>query len=177
MKDTTKNVDTNIFKSNAQFVHGLKADGIKPIWDRLLIRDIPDPDKIGSIFVPETAAERGLGKNGLLRLGLVVAVGPGDKFTREKVMRDNTTGAHYVKRKALGACLACKTPPYGWSADEWSMGCSACTGDGVRRWPMYCKVGDTVLYDRRKESELFIDGERFCLLHEEQAVMAVMEGA
>lgn len=184
--------DTNIFKSNSQYLHAMDAASIKPIWDRILVRDIPDENKIGSIWIPETAAERGVGKDGLIRLGLVVAIGAGDKFTREWVERDHLTGTHQVMRKGLGACEYCAgcgqikifgknnmkmVTPATWSQDDQVPveECPVCHGDGVRRWPMYCKPGDTVVYDRRKESELFIEGCRYAVIHEEQAVFAILE--
>lgn len=181
-----ENVDTNIFRSNSQFVHNLDATLIKPLWDRCLIRDIPDPDRIGSIWIPETAAERGVGKEGLLRIGVVVAVGPGDKFTREWVERDHLTGQHHVQRKALGRCPDCEAPgfqitryvdpPYNeqYPAFTYKV-CPTCSGDGIRRWPMQCKVGDKVIVDRRKEAEFYVNGERLYLVHEEQAILAVLE--
>lgn len=187
MKDTTKNVDTNIFKSNSQFLHGAQAEQVRPIYDRILLRDIADPDKIGSIWIPQTAAERGVGKDGRLRLGVVVAIGPGDPFKKEWVERDHLTGQHQVMRKSLGACEECGGTGWVYSTipnmPAWQgiwngvnkVSCLSCHGDGVKRWPMLCKVGDTVLYDVRREAEIFLDGVRHTILYELQSVLAVME--
>lgn len=177
-------VDTNIFRSNSQLMN-IDPGRIKPCFDRLLLREIKDPKKIGSIFIPETAAERGVGKNGLARLGVVVAVGPGDPWAKEKVIKGTTE----VVRKALGACLECKNSPnpgfLRWRVSggpdgphgEWSdwEKCYGCAGDGIRRWPMYCRVGDVVIYDVRKEAQIFINGETFTLLHEEQSILGIIE--
>lgn len=193
--------ETNIFKSNSQFLHQLDPALIRPIIDRVLVKDCPDPEKIGSIFIPATAAERGLGKDGLLRMGIVVAVGPGDPYSKEWVERDNMTGKHQVMRKALGACQTCGDPfpelgasvgigyvrASGDKMDKFrfqegpelgeptAIPCPDCKGDGIRRWPMYCKVGDRVIVDRRKESEFYVNGERFYLCHEQQAILAILE--
>lgn len=168
--------ETNIFKSNSQLLHDIQPEDIRPVSDRVLVRDIRDPDKIGSIWIPETAAERGLGKNGLLRMGEVVAVGPGDPYAKEWLERNNVTGQHQVMRKALGVCRTCNGYPYSYETltDDPDI-CPICHGDGIRRWPMQCKVGDTVVYDRRKEAELFIDGVRYTLLYELQSVLAILE--
>ena len=115
----------DIFESHRQLV-SFGAEDIRPLQDRILVRDIPDDEKVGLIFIPPTAAERGAGKQGLLRFGVVVAVGAGDML------------------------------PGG-------------------RAPMYCQVGDTVLYDRRREAELYINGERHSLVHEEQSVYGILD--
>ncbi len=181
-----KTANENIFESNSQLLFSLNAEDIRMLFDRILVRDQKDPDKIGSIWIPETAAERGMGKRGLLRIGIVVAVGPGDPWAREKMAKGSTQ----VARKALGACDFPGLPF--WLNGEEKIGppceggnvfdivnyekipCPRCKGDGIRRHPMYCKPGDTVIYDRRKEGEIFIDGERFGILHEEQAVLAIL---
>lgn len=179
--------ETNIFKSNSQLLHDIQPENIRPVSDRVLVRDIKDPDKIGSIWIPETAAERGLGKNGLLRMGEVVAIGPGDPYAKEWLERNNITGQHQVMRKALGVCPTCngcgelvdvEVRFETRSVHETNQQkCPDCHGDGIRRWPMQCRVGDVVVYDRRKESEFYVNGERLLLIHEEQAILAILEGA
>ncbi len=185
-----KTANENIFESNSQLLFSLNAEDIRMLFDRILIRDQKDPGKVGSIWIPETAAERGVGKRGLLRIGVVVAVGPGDPWAREKMAKGSTQ----VMRKSLGECETCagcgqiKTfrssggmgmvAPASWSKQDVPVEtCPACKGDGIRRHPMYCKPGDTVIYDRRKEGEIFINGERFGILHEEQAVLAILDSA
>ncbi len=172
-----RQANTNIFESNSQLL-AIDPARIKPVFDRILCRDIKEDDKIGSLWIPATAAERGVGKNGLLREGIVVAVGPGDPWAKEKPIKGGTQ----VSRTALGKCGG---PHRDYPCDRgkiWDVitgdfeDCPACKGDGIRRWPMYCKPGDRILYDRRKEAELFIDGVRYGLLHEEQSVFAVLEG-
>lgn len=161
--------NTNIFESNSQLLSHDAAD-IRPLFDRLLLRDCKEPEKIGSIWIPETAAERGVGKEGRLRMGIVVAVGPGDPWAKEKVVKGTTQ----IIRKALGACRECNGEGRNLYSD---VICPACGGDGIWRKPMYCKVGDTVIYDMRREAEIFLDGVRHVILHEEQAVLAILDGA
>jgi len=193
-----KTANTNIFESPSQVLKGIQPENIKLQWDRILIRDIPDPDKIGSIWIPETAAERGVGKKGLLRMGIVVAVGPGDPWASEKVITaraGDVMGGNQVVRKALGECEICAgggqiktykgTPesiglvvPARWSTQDVPVEtCPECKGDGIRRWQMYCKPGDKIIYDVRREAEFWIEGVRHVILHEEQSVYAILEQA
>lgn len=168
---------TSIFESRSQVMELIDPATVKPVWDRVLLRDVEDQDKIGSIWIPETAAERGVGKGGNLRLGIVVSTGRGDKFIEEGVMAENGL----PKRHQLGPCRACqglKTTHYDVVNHSWDntqeFPCNVCQGDGMARWPMYCSVGDTVIYDRRKECEIYFYGQRHTLIHEEQSVFAVI---
>lgn len=171
-------VKDSIFDEVSQLMPGLDPHDIRPIHDRVLIQDLPDEQQIGSIIIPDTAQERGVGKKGLLRIGLVIAVGRGDKWAAEWVERNE------VKRRPLGACMACKgsgSTSYEIRTDTYhhdgtNFPCEVCKGDGIRRWRMYVKRGDRVIFDRRKEAEIFIEGIRYCLVHEEQAILAVLEG-
>ncbi len=178
-----KTANENIFESNSQLLFSLNAEDIRMLFDRVLVRDQKDPDKVGSIWIPETAAEKGVGKRGLLRIGVVVAVGPGDPWVRVKMAKGSTE----VVRKSLGKCPSCADGfiittytenPHNEQYPAFTYKkCTTCNGDGIRRQPMYCKVGDTVLYDRHKEADIFIDGVRYGILHEEQAIFCILESA
>lgn len=180
-------VSTDIFESPAQLLPYNPAD-ILPLLDRVLLRDVKDPDKVGSIWIPQTAAERGVGKEGLLRLAVVVAVGPGDPWEVEKLVNGGTS----VYREALGPCRYVGPKWYmhgkeqeGYPCDNGRVfdmpeyqynECPECKGSGKQRWPMQVKVGQTVCVDRRKEGEFYFGGERHTICHEEQAVMGIVEG-
>ncbi len=182
-----KTANENIFESPSQTLPYDAAD-IRLIWDRCLVKDIPDENKIGSIWIPETAAERGVGKRGLLRMGIVVAVGPGDPWASEKIItarQGDVMGGNQVVRKSLGTCPTCANGFIITTSTEYPHNkqypaftykkCTTCKGDGIRRWPMQVKVGDRVIVDRRKESEFYFNGERMWIVHEEQAILAVLE--
>jgi co-chaperonin GroES (HSP10) len=55
----------------------------------------------------------------------------------------------------------------------WWLGCD-CT-KFTPRLKMQCKVGDKVIYDKRRDLELHIGGETYSLVNEEQAILAVIE--
>ena len=130
-------------------------ENVRLISDRCLIRDLGDAEKIGTIFIPESARDTNgaIGKGGLLRLGVVVAVGPGDNIV-EWVDPDGH-GAEFgveIKRRLIEK-------------------------DGVPiTVPPQVSVGDKVIYDRRKSEEVYLEGQRYQLSHAEQAVLAVVEG-
>jgi hypothetical protein len=175
----------SIFDSPSQFLKGVRASEIRVLEDRVICEDLPDPDKIGSLFVPESAGDRGVGGNGRFRLARVVAIGPGDKFIEKGL---DAYGD--VKREALGPCPECRNSPkpgfLRWRVSggpdgphgEWSdwETCYGCNGDGLARWPMYCKPGDVVIIERRREAEVYIEGVRYTIAHEQQAVIAVLDG-
>ena len=174
----------SIFESTAQHLKAIDPAQIVPIWDRCLLEDLPDPEKIGSLFVPDSAEDRGVGGNGRFRLARVVAVGRGDKFIEK--------GFDFygdVRREPLGECAACKgsgmsshkqayqSPDPGKLGPDWCIeDCPACHGDGLARWPMNCKPGDVVIIERRREAEVYIEGTKFTLAHEEQAILAILDG-
>ncbi len=145
---------------------------IIPIVDRCVIQDIPQEDRRGSIYIPESHNNKDL-----IRRGLVVAVGPGDKYTEHGF--DNTS---QVRRK-LVVCETCKggpffraTPP---GADNDYLGkiekvCPYCSGQAARL-PMPVKVGDRVLYSKRKDLEISIGGALYSLVNVEQSIFAVLE--
>ena len=50
---------------------------LRPLADRVLLRELPREDKVGSIIIPETA-----GPQGATRRALIIALGPG-KLTED----------------------------------------------------------------------------------------------
>lgn len=128
---------SSIFDGADQFISHDPKD-VRPIYDRVLVREIPEPETRGSIFIPQSA----LGKPGL-RIGEVVAVGKGDRWI-EKGWRE---GESEPRRSALK----------------------------VDRLPMDVKPGDRVVYDRRTECEVYLQGEPYSLIHQEQSIFCVLE--
>ena len=127
---------------------GMKPEAIEPLFDRVLLKDVPEEEMLKGILIPESA-RFGVGKNGLLREAVVVAVGPGDKQF-ERMVRSGPKTARVKVTHWAGREI-------GWRTD------------------LQVKVGDRVICDRRKEAELYIDGERYQLVYEQQAILAVLE--
>ena len=164
----------SIFDSISQHYSYVTApESIRPIYDRCLVRDIPDAEFQGSIVIPESARNNDSG----LRLGIVVAVGNGDRWL-EKGFRP---GASEPRRAAV---VVCECGHHEKMHDRY--GCGLITGEAEDtvvcecatfnpRLPMEVEPGDKICYDRRRECELFIDGERYSLIHQEQSIFAVLE--
>ena len=169
---------TSIFDGLSQHA-AIDPETIRPIYDRVLVRDLGDAERIGSIFIPECARDQVQ-----LRIGVVVAVGPGDAWTEHGLDAQGEPRRRSIKRDCHicggGGRLNYFQPPER---------CTACDGTGkLSRWfdirtykyeklrlPMICKPGDRIVFDRRREAELYIDGQRYSLCHEEQSVFAVLE--
>lgn len=172
-------VRKHLFDELSQHIQNVDAADVRPVFDRCLVRDIPDEDQIGSIIVPETAGPIGVGKKGLLRLGEVVAIGPGDPWQSERYDKETKR----VVRKALGACKVCDgagVTNYDivndlFHRDGPTFPCNICKGDGIHRWAMQVKPGDRVIFDVRKEALFHIGGEDLYLIYEQQSILAVVE--
>ncbi len=141
---------TSIYDSLSQRMDHVHPLNVRPIWDRVLIRDIHDDEKLGSIFLPELS-DHWSGEKERHRVGIVVATGPGDKILESwgRVVDKEGKLRTYKKEKAVT------------------------TESG--RLPMQCKVGDKVIVDRRRDEEIYIGGERYYLCHEEQAILGILE--
>ena len=150
----------SMFESPSQLMNH-SPERIKPILDRLLVRDCGDAEKEGLIFLPHKADE----DKPLLRQGIVVAVGPGDKF-----LECGLDGHGDPIRKFFGDCEDC-----GGTGIKGKAVCPWCRGDGQKRVGTECKVGDKILFDRRRECEVILNGEVFALIHEEQSCIAILE--
>lgn len=165
----------DIFESHQQHVVFDPAK-IRLQEDRLLIKDVPEIETEGSLIVPETAAPRGVGKQGLYREGIVVAVGPGNRFIElgAEEYRGEVIGIR--RRRITQACLDC----WPWAGTVATAGqCSTCDGSGRVgiTVPCSCKPGDRVVYERRKEAEFYVGGVRYSLVYESQAVIGVLVDA
>ncbi len=142
---------------------------IRLIEDRLLIRDVPDEKEINGLVVPDNI-ETGVGKNGLYRIGIIVATGPGNKFI-EVGTEGYGEDMRVIRRKITRRCGACE-----FLKCDAGCNCTLCDGTGREdiTVPCTCKPGDRVIYERRKEAEVFIDGVRYGLVYEEQAVLMIL---
>lgn len=127
----------SIFESHQQILD-IIPEHIRPLEDRVLVRDIPDEEMVGSLVAPETARDRDLN-----RRGIVVAVGLGDRFYEKG---KNTITGEVIRKAVKGG-----------------------------RLPMEVKVGDRVIFNRRKDMEFFVDGERYNFVNEEQSILAILE--
>lgn len=118
-----------------------------PLYDMILVKPDPVPDKVGSVYVPQGALKAGheAGPSEECFIGTVMAVGPGDKV-HERRLRDGT-----IVRTLLKAPAPMQTK----------------VGDRVvfpRRPSM-----------PGGEFELKIDGEMYVMFHEQQFCFAVIE--
>lgn len=151
---------------------------IRLLSDRCLIRDLPQDDsRSGSLVVPETAQNGGVGKGGNFRIGLVVAVGEGDRFSEHGLDAEGAVRRRLLTAQCrdcdgngvtvLGGC--CENVP------EERIACDECENGRVPIVvPPQCKVGDTVLYDRRRQEQMYFNGVLHQLCHAEQGVLAVL---
>jgi hypothetical protein len=175
---------THIFNEIANRLHGVDPSSIRLISDRVLLKDLGDLEKEGSIIIPEAYRERGLNQFGTYRKGVVISTGPGDRFL-EVGIEECGNEAPRVRRKAITVPCQCQDGSRKWFdiinyiVVEIPDGgvCPACGGSG--RVPVcvppQCKPGDIVLFDRRREAEIYLNGERYCILNSEQSVIAVLE--
>lgn len=130
-------VRKDIFDEVSQYLKGINPKRIRPIYDRVLVQDLPEDDsRRGSLWIPENC--RDLTQ---IRRGVVIAAGLGDCYSEHGI--DKRT--RQVIRKPR-----------------------------EKRLPMSVRPGDRVLYNRRREAEFFIDGERYSLIHEEQSCLALL---
>ncbi len=175
-----KNIDrSSIFDGLSQAMDALQPEQIQPIMDRVLVRDVAEVEKVGMLFIPQTAKEQGIGKNGLYRRGVVVSVGRGDKFKELGFGEDGKLRRQRVecgcgdgmelRKTCSDVCPA--------SGVLHCHACSKCGGSKLGRLPMPVRVGDTVIYDRRKDLEVTIRGTRHSLINVEQSIFATMEGS
>lgn len=177
---------TDIFAGGGQ-EFTLDPSTIRLISDRVLLRDDADAEKEGSIIIPEKWREEATGK---YRSGVVVAVGPGDRFYEMGIIESTDGLSPQVRRKLITkTCPDCKGSG---RTDQFNIRdyrfdpCPTCDPNDLpfnRTMngkipicvPPQCKVGERVLYERRKEAEIFINGSRYCLVHAEQAIVGVLE--
>lgn len=137
-------VRDSLFDESSQWMNFDPGD-VRLIHDRVLIEDLPEADKIGSIFLPEVCQDKEI-----IRQGLVIAVGPGDSCIEiVDKYRLESDGRPVVRR------ISYKTE------------------DG--HVPLTVKPGDRVLYSRRREAEVYLKGRRYAMVYESQSIFAVLE--
>jgi len=172
-------IKEHIFDESSQWRDDIDPKDIKLIYDRVLVKDLPDDDTHGSIILPPSTLNKGAG----LRLGVVMAVGggdrwiekgfrPGDSEPRRAAVTMCQCGHHekihsQVLENGRKPCLFVRG-----EADEYQ---ECPCKDFNPRLMMEVKPGDIVAYDRRKECELYINHERYSLIHQEQSIYAVIE--
>lgn len=180
---------TDIFAGGGQRFT-MDPSTIRLISDRVLIRDDADAEKEGSIIIPEKYRESATGK---YRSGVVVAVGPGDRFyemgiiestdglspqVRRKLITKKcpdcngvgNTGQFDIRQYRMEPCPNCNPDDLPFSKEFFAM-----IGRVPICVPPQCKVGERVLYERHRQCEVFINGQRHIIVHAEQAVVAVIE--
>ena len=154
-----------MFDSLSQIIEDDPAS-IRPIHDRLLVRDVPDAEKsAGGIVLTAAPSLGGLGKSGRMRLGDVVATGKGDPYFQWMEKGKVKIRAYPCAWISTGDCVDYVTGP-----------CPRCEGRGFSHVDLIVKPGDRVVIDRRKEAEfqIGIGGARYTLCHEQQAVYGIM---
>lgn len=154
----------------------LDPASIRLLSDVVLLKDMGDPDREGLVIIPEAFRERGVNQFGTYRIGLVIAVGEGDRYSEHGV-----TDEGQVRRRLLTApCELCGAG--GTMIEVWPNAgaptiCPKCEGTGRHGVcvPPQCKPGDRVLFEKRAEAQVYLNGERYVMCHAEQACIAVLE--
>jgi len=136
-------IHENLFVSYRQRFDHVQLIRINPaIRDRVLLQDLPEGERIGSIWIPEICQDMLT-----LRWAMVVAVGPGDTGIERPVDNYDMQGDGRPRLRIRPAVHG--------------------------HLPMSTKVGQKVLYIRRRDQEIVIDGETFVLCFEEQAILGI----
>ena len=144
------------------------TDEVRPIGDRVLIRDLGPVEHSAIIAAPDTTKDKAQ-----LRYGLVLACGIGDRFTEHGL-----DGNGNVRRRVITRpCKMCVTGQFFDARQYRRIPCPACKGE--QRIPLVvapqCKVGDRVIWNIRREAHFQMRGENVYLIHAEQSVWAVVE--
>jgi co-chaperonin GroES (HSP10) len=164
----------SIFEGLSQHVD-VDLTRLRLIEDRVLVKDLGDVDQIGSIFVPENVDHmRGLGHQGNWRLGQVVAIGPGRTYHE---WNGNEFGG-WKRRLYTKPCEACEGHGRFFDMKDYEYRrCPKCKGDKVVAVcdPPQCAVGDRVIFERRKECDVYINRELHCLVYAGQSILGVVE--
>lgn len=163
---------TSIFDGLSQILAIDPAD-VRPLFDRLLVKDVPD-EELSPAGVVLTAAPSlgGLGKKGLIRIGQVVAAGRGDKYY--EWLENGKVHQKPYPCQRCGGRATMKVPCTALHDYDTPVDCGQCRGTGTHHVEMLIQVGDYVIYDRRKEAEIYVNWVRYSLIHEQQAVYAIL---
>lgn len=162
---------SDIFESPSQRVDHIDPASIRLLQDRILVRDLGEPSTVGMIVIPQCALDKDK-----IRIGLVLAVGPGNQFIESGI-----TDEGQVRRTLITTgrqCPACSGSGQQFSIRKYALDdCPYCYGGGKEPLtvPTQCEPGDRVLFSRRREAEFYVNGERLSLIFEEQSVLAVLE--
>lgn len=166
-------VRSSIFDEMSQVVNHIDPKTIRPLYDRVVVEDVPEDDsRRGSLWIPETCRDQTM-----IRRGRVVACGLGDKYTEHGIdKRTRQVSREPIQCKQCGGSGVSIKVQSGRPALVELYPCIPCKGTGLARFPMTVKPGDLVLYNRRRDAELYVNGTRYSLIHEEQSVYAILKG-
>jgi co-chaperonin GroES (HSP10) len=164
---------------NLRSIEADPAD-IKPLGDFVLVKKISDVDGMykGVIHLPphKQTAE----VDWVPQIGVVVACGPGDRAIvyvcdhggiarKVATWRDNPPCYRTVLIDAVRPkCERCR-------ADMEVLVYADSGKMAEQRFPMHVSVGDEVIYQRWPDNDININGDEYTFLHEEQAILAVLE--
>lgn len=157
-------------------------ENIKPMGDCVLVRVLPEEEVTASgIMLPQTGKD-----SSELRIGEVVAAGPGDKLfvwvcnTCLKVWDWN--GPVKMSHKNIAAWREAATSKswYRLTTTKNPSPCKVCGEsnwllNGIGHHEMHVKPGDRIWYRRVLANQQMINGELYQLIHEEQHVVAILE--
>jgi len=161
---------SHVFESVEQRMDHLDPRDVGMLGDRVLIEYLPGDERIGSIWLPDVCRDKEK-----LRWGNVIAVGPGDKYIETVADQRRMDGDGRVPLRRKHAERECRTCN-GTGEIKVLAGiipCPQCDGSGNLRLPMACKSGHRVLYSRRLEAEVTIQGQTYGMVHEEQSVFGI----
>jgi co-chaperonin GroES (HSP10) len=136
-------------------------EGAQPLGDRVLIKRLLDEDKTASGLILPTGT--GNDDHNPWR-GVVVACGPGDKMVRLICQTEGCGVSRFwnATRDKANECIFCGRKE------------AHVVYEG-KRDGMCVRPGDEVLFVRSPACEVMIGGELHVLIHEEQAILAVLE--
>jgi co-chaperonin GroES (HSP10) len=167
----------HIFESPSQVVEA-NPRNIRLLEDRCLIRDLGEPDKVGLIHVPQSAQGRAYDEYGSLRVGEIVAAGPGNRFIEVGFDQDFGVRRRQIRMRCPSRAYKADGEHKHFDIRSYDLKpCPICDGTGYVpiTIPPECEPGDKVLYSERKEATFWIDGDRYVLVYEEQGILAILE--
>lgn len=166
----------SIFQSPSQRVDHIDPKTIKLLGDRILVEEIDQEDgRVGSLVIPETCRNKSK-----IRRGVVVAVGPGDNCVERVDGKAIDADGRPMLRRKWVACDTCRGTGNHITEDGElvdALNCQACGGRGTGRILPQVKPGDKVLFDRRREAEIRIQGRDYSLVFEEQSIFVILDSA
>lgn len=171
----------------------IAVENIRLLGDQVLVRCLGTANMQGTIHIPMSAQEaRKIHQDGedYLHRGEVLAVGPGDRLvyfwcdncgTQEQRLVDRLwkTADSVTQVSKVPKCRFCGFGTHTLHDFNHTERTAALTS----RAPLGCKVGDVILYERRRDAmlkstrfpSLGLEDEMLLILHDEQHVLAVLE--